>query len=298
MKCFFINLDRVPERRTHMEREFRKVGLEAERFAAVDALRIEDYENVRYVPHAGARWEIVKSQIGVFESHRRIWQAMLAQDLDMAAIFEDDMFFLPEIVDLLSRLETAAPQFDVVKLDSAFYPVPLSAPELTIGRWPLRRILSDSTSCGAYVITRQAAEQLLAWSDPYCDHIDDFTFSPRPGWRAYQAEPVVASQLTLLPRDFADRYVNARQTVVQSERNIDPRLRQKVAKAPFPRRVRKEVNRTMRKILWRVHGRRRLLSSGGILSASRMAPESLYGEDERDLSPDGLGELVDPAERS
>ncbi|WP_346906632.1 glycosyltransferase family 25 protein [uncultured Roseibium sp.] len=286
MKCFFINLDRVPERRAHMEKEFGKVGLEAERFPAVDALRIEDYDNVRYMPGAGVRWEIVKSQIGVFESHRRIWQAVLARDLDMAAVFEDDMFFLPDLVELLGLLEAAGPQFDVVKLDSAFYPVPLSAPELTIGRWPLRRILSDSTSCGAYVLTRRAAEKLLEWSDPYCDHIDDFTFRPRPGWRALQAEPVVASQLSMLPRDFANRYVDAMQTVAQSERTVDPRIRQKVAKAPFLRRLRKEMKRNVRNMLWRVHGRRRHLASGGIISASRIAPERLYGDDERNLAAD------------
>lgn len=280
MKCFFINLDRVPERRAHMEREFAKVGLEAERFPAVDALHIEDYDNVRYLPGAGVRREIVRSQIGVFESHRRIWQMVVAQGLDMAAVFEDDMYFLPDLTDLLDLLEEAAPRFDVVKVDSAFYPVPLSAPELTIGRWPLRRILADSTSCGAYVLTRRGAEQLLAWSDPYCDHIDDFTFRPRPGWRAYQAEPAVASQLAMLPRSFADRYANATQSVVQSERNMDPRSRQKVAKAPLARRVGKEFKRNVRKILWGLHGRRRLLASGGIISASRIAPESLRGDDE------------------
>ena len=280
MKCFFINLDRVPERRAHMEREFAKVGLEAERFPAVDALHIEDYDNVRYVPGAGVRWEIVKSQIGVFESHRRIWQMVVAQGLDMAAVFEDDMYFLPDLTELLDLLEESAPRFDVVKVDSAFYPVPLSAPELTIGRWPLRRILADSTSCGAYVLTRRAAEQLLAWSDPYCDHIDDFTFRPRPGWRAYQAEPTVASQLTMLPRSFADRYANAAQSVVQSERNMDPQSRQKVAKAPLAHRVGKEIKRNVRKILWDLHGRRRLLASGGIISASRITPERLCGDDE------------------
>ncbi|MAS03622.1 MAG: hypothetical protein CL534_02850 [Ahrensia sp.] len=297
MKCFFINLDRVPERRAHMEREFAKVGLEAERFPAVDALHIEDYDNVRYVPGSGVRWEIFKSQIGVFESHRRIWQMVVAQNLDMAAVFEDDMFFLPDLVDLLGLLETAGPQFDLVKLDSAFYPVPLSAPELTIGQWPLRRILADSTSCGAYVLTRHAAEKLLAWSDPYCDHIDDFTFRPRPGWRAYQAEPVVASQLTMLPRDFADRYADARQTIAQSERNVDPRIRQKLAKAPLPRRIRKQMTRTAGKILWRLYGRRRLLASGGVISTSAMAAERLHGNDEGNLAPDCLGQLVDPSER-
>jgi GR25 family glycosyltransferase involved in LPS biosynthesis len=298
MKCFFINLDRVPERRAHAEKEFRKVGLEAERFCAVDAIHLEDYDDVHYVPRAGNRWAMERSQIGVFESHRRIWQAIVSRGLDMAAVFEDDLFFLPEMADLIGLLEADETSFDLVKLDSAFFPVALSAPELKVGRWTLRRILSTSASSGAYVLTRQAAERLLEWSDPFCDHIDDFMFAPRPGWRALQVEPVVASQLTLLPRDFADHYANAKQTVTRSERNTDPRIVQAVPKAPLPYRIALELKRTARKALWRLHGRRKLYARGGIVSVSGMAPERLYGDDKGNFPSDRLGQLVDPAERS
>ena len=89
MHCFVINLDRVPERWAFVRRNFAAIGIEAERFAAVDARRLDRYEGIRYVPHCGDRWEIPDSLIGCFESHRRLWRRVVDDALPMAAIFED-----------------------------------------------------------------------------------------------------------------------------------------------------------------------------------------------------------------
>ncbi len=270
MHCFVINLDRVPERWTFVQRNFAAIGIEAERFSAVDARHLDRYEGIRYVPHQGDRWEIPDSLIGCFESHRRLWQRVVDDDLPMAAIFEDDVVLTREMPAVFDWLLRSAPDFGVVKLDSAGRAVRLGTEVAKHEKWSLRPILAGTTSAGAYVISRRGAERLLALSDPYSDHVDDFVFAARRDYRPLQLGPTIAAQIVHLPPDIVARIGVEDETIAQGERGQDERLNRKVKRGPPWFRLRKQIRRTRRKLYWSLYGDAALRRSGGVMTNSAL----------------------------
>jgi GR25 family glycosyltransferase involved in LPS biosynthesis len=275
MRSFVINLDRVPQRWEFVKRSFLAIGLEAERFSAVDARRLEQYEGIRYIPHSGDRWEIPDSLIGCFESHRRLWQRVVDEGLAMAAIFEDDVVLTAGLREVFDWLESGAPDFGVVKLDSAGRAVRLGAEVATRARWSLRPILAGTTSAGAYVISRAGAERLLALSDPYSDHVDDFVFAARRGYLPLQLNPTAAAQIVHLPAEIVTGLGVANPQLTGSERESDDRLNREVRRGPPWFRLRKEVRRTRRKLYWKLYGDRALIRGGGIMTNSAIDPDEI-----------------------
>jgi GR25 family glycosyltransferase involved in LPS biosynthesis len=276
MHCFVINLDRVPERWAFTRRGFDAVGISAERFSAVDARRLERYEGIRYRPHSGDRWEIPDSLVGCFESHRRLWQRVVDDNLPMAAIFEDDIVVTEEMPAVIHWLKNGGADFDVVKLDSAGRAVRHGPVVTSREDHSLRPILAGTTSAGAYVVSQRGAERLLEWSDPYSDHVDDFVFAPRAGSIVLQLAPIAAAQLVHLPLEAVSRLEGAdAPTLSESERERDPALNRKVRRGPPWFRLRKEIRRTARKLYWRLYGDRALLARGGIITDFAMTPDRI-----------------------
>ena len=258
-----------------MNRNLAAVGIDAERFPAIDARHLDRYAGIRYVPHSGDRWEIPDSLIGCFESHRRLWQRVVDENLAMAAIFEDDVVVTRALPEVFRWLETGAPEFDVVKLDSAGRAVRLDAEIAGEGRFSLRPILAGTTSAGAYVISRRGAGRLLALSDPYSDHVDDFVFAARRDYLPLQLNPTVVAQVVHLPAVAVARIGVEDASISEGERGQDDRLNRRPDRGPPSFRLRKEIRRTRRKLYWKYFGDRALIRRGGIITNSALDPDSI-----------------------
>lgn len=257
---FYINLDRVPERKDFMEAEFAKIGLSSTtRFSAIDGRKPGALDQNRYVPGTGSRWGLVTSEIACFESHRAVWQLVSDNDLQAAAIFEDDAEMSARAGDVIQALLQDASGYDYVKLDYA----PKSrrfGPVQDISGVPVREVLEMVPSAGAYILSAEGCRKLLGWSRQYSDHIDDFVTIPRPDWRMYQVFPAVCVQKVL-----SKQQEGVVDLVKSGERETDVATNTGLDKGPLWFRARRELQSAQQKLRWRIGGQARLLEQGGYI---------------------------------
>lgn len=256
--AFFINLDRVPARCDFMEAQFNHSGLAgATRFSATDAQQSGALDANGYAPGTGSRWGLRRSEIACFESHRAVWQTAVDQNLNAVAVFEDDVEMSAQAGFVISALLEDPDAFDMVKLD--YSPKSLRfGPEARIAGVNVRPMLEMAPSAAAYVLSQRACQKLLAWSESYSDHLDDFVSIPRPDWRMYQCFPAVGVQMI-----WSKQQDQTVEEVKVSERSQDVKTNSELDKGPLWFRLRRELQATGRKLYWRFGGQTRLLEQGG-----------------------------------
>ena len=259
---YFINLDRVPERAEFMRAQFARAGIEqANRHSALDAHAVAGTISDRYTPHRwGPYWEMTPTEVAVMESHRAIWRRV-AETRRVSAIFEDDVLLAQSAGRIISDLSGDSAEYDLIKLDALAGTVRLG-PKKTVHGYELRPITHVLPSAAAYLITPEAAENLLLRSQTYCDHLDDFITRPSPGFRAYQISPAIAVQGM-----FADLSgLSGIDVLVQgSERTGSEAQKSKPGRGPVPYRLAKELRRAGRRLGRRLWQDRALANAGGYI---------------------------------
>lgn len=209
MKLFVINLARRTDRRAAMARQLNRLGLSFEAISAVDAEYVNESWLARYFTPSGPLGSLPKGDRCCSLSHRKAWQAFLASDEDFAVILEDDIIldasaskllndpsWLPEGVDLM-KLEHFGPESQRI----------LVGPRQKIGRaHSVAPILSRHTGAAAYIISRSAAEQLLAlerWNVPVDHLLFNANVSPQAAaLKPYQLLPAIARQESSFTSDI------------------------------------------------------------------------------------------------
>ncbi|KUJ86118.1 hypothetical protein AVO45_03905 [Ruegeria marisrubri] len=257
---FYINLDRVPERREFIESHFveRGLGLPT-RLSATDAAEPGALDHTGYVPGTGGRWGLKLSEIACFESHRRIWEIAVDRDLKAVAIFEDDLRLSRHAADVIDNLLAGAEDYDLVKID--YCPkINRFGPEVDINGVVVRPLLTMASSAGGYILSKNGAERLLARSAQFSDHLDDFIFTPGSEWRMFQCFPAVAIQF-VLQRDAED----IPEVLKTSERTQASAINSGLDKGPLWFRLRRELLAARRKLEWRLGGEKKLLEQGGFV---------------------------------
>ncbi|WP_170760262.1 glycosyltransferase family 25 protein [Ruegeria lacuscaerulensis] len=255
---FYINLDRVPERKAFMDSQFIHARLRgAKRFSAIDAQQPRALDGNGYVPGTGSRWGLRQSEIACFESHRAVWQAAVDQDLKAVAVFEDDVEMSAQAGAVIAALLEHGTGFDFVKLD--YSPRSLRfGPETVFAGVNVRPMLEMAPSAAAYILSRDACRKLLSWSEQYSDHLDDFVSIPRPDWHMYQCFPAVGVQMV-----WSKQQDQISEPVKVSERSQDKKTNSGLDKGPLWFRARRELQAACRKLYWRAGGQARLLEQGG-----------------------------------
>ena len=164
MRIVVINLERAPDRRAAMAREFAAVGLQYELKTAVDGRRLSA-DQLAQVDWDGRRRLGLRPQdngsIACWLSHRDVMRDLVANGPEMTAVFEDDARLTPRLPEVLGALELKPFSFDVVSLyrghpRRAFIPCVSLTDDCAAGR-----VRYSDTGTVGYVITRQAAEHFL-----------------------------------------------------------------------------------------------------------------------------------------
>lgn len=93
-KAFIIHLERAVGRRPQVEQLRANLPLPVEVMPAVDGLRLTDAD-IHAVSRVGLHkphypFQLSRTEVACFLSHRRAWQAILDQGLEAALIVEDD----------------------------------------------------------------------------------------------------------------------------------------------------------------------------------------------------------------
>lgn len=192
--CYFINLDRHPDRRDFMEKQAAQADFKVIRIPAVDARKMKSPKE--YSPHnfGFGRWELGPIEQAVFASHRLVW-SKIAESCKLGVVMEDDLVFDEKIGQVLSAISEVNEKFDILRLNTSmqkrlYGPEILLSPSLSV-----RPIFEPMADAGCYALTAEAAQNLLRMSASFCDHLDDFLFSPDRGMSCLQLSPPRASQI-------------------------------------------------------------------------------------------------------
>jgi len=202
VKAFLINLDRSADRLAQMSAEFGRIGLSFARFSGVDTLSWSQDDVARFFRErpAFSPEERLPGDAGAFSSHLRVWHEIAAEGAPAAAIFEDDVHLAADLTKLLASSNWLPADADIVRLEANSKmrlrdgrPLPMVR-----GR-KLYRAVSGTWGAAGYVITKRAAERLIALPASTHTHIDWFLFKPTrsavaASLRSYQVMPALCIQ--------------------------------------------------------------------------------------------------------
>lgn len=174
LPIFVISLKAAESRRAAITRRMGDLGLE---FSFIEAVRGTDIpmdQKEALVSHQRRRHlgaPFSDGALGCLVSHRRAWERLRDGNIAAALILEDDAVLTPEALDVLPRIAALEGRFDLVNLHHTS-----GRPLVDIARLSPTHALSITryASIGAigYVVSRDAAERLLAVSTPGIFEVD------------------------------------------------------------------------------------------------------------------------------
>ncbi len=120
---FVINLKRSTERRTNIENQLQQLGLRYEIIDATDGstLNTEELKDL-YDQEASLKYlkvPITKNEVACADSHLRIYEKMVREDIPYALVLEDDVALNKRITEVLSSAFLTKHTFDWLQIDYA-----------------------------------------------------------------------------------------------------------------------------------------------------------------------------------
>jgi glycosyl transferase family 25 len=163
MRIFLINLARRPDRLAAMTEVGGRQGLTLIRVDALDASAAGSLTD-RF-DDAGPLGEIPVGDKACLLSHRAAWETFMAGSEPYAAVLEDDVILSPSAGRFLQNADWIPPGTKLVKLEHYGPPgqsVLLSDFHDVGNGFRIARMHSRHTGAAAYILSRRAAEILLA----------------------------------------------------------------------------------------------------------------------------------------
>ena len=201
MDIYLINLARRPDRLAAMELQARRLDLSLTRLEAVDAGNARAPDVDQWFQAAGPLGEIPRGDKCCSLSHRAAWARLAASGADYAAVLEDDVVLRDNAAFALGNADWIPRGIDLIKLEHYGPPgqsVLLSDFTQLGHGFRLARLRSRHTGAAAYILSRRAAEMLLAIScfDLPVDHL---LFNPNNSklfgrLKPWQLLPTIARQ--------------------------------------------------------------------------------------------------------
>ena len=201
MDIYVINLARRPDRLASMQAQAAKLRLTFTRLEAMDAKEVDPNMIDRWFHLGGPLGEIPKGDKCCSLSHRLAWERLAASGAPYAAVLEDDVVLRDKAAIPLGNSGWIPAGIDLIKLEHYGPPgqsVLLSDFKDVGNGFHLARMRSRHTGAAAYILSRRAAERLLAISH-FDLPVDHLLFNPNnsrifTALQPRQLLPVVARQ--------------------------------------------------------------------------------------------------------
>jgi len=182
LQLYVINLDRSPDRLTHITAVFTKLGLDFIRVRAVDGKTLSEQEFASVTQMRNWPLPLTRPEVGCLLSHRACLRLGIEQGAPYFAVFEDDIKISPHALPLLQSYDWISPGVDLVKIDTANIDCLLEPLQKTPFKpYGLGRLISKHYCAGGYIISRKAAAQLLEITQQAFAPIDEIYFNPDCG---------------------------------------------------------------------------------------------------------------------
>ncbi|WP_335334239.1 glycosyltransferase family 25 protein [Mesorhizobium erdmanii] len=215
-----------------------------DRVAAIDARQHPDLMLQRQHPLYAIQ-RLSGSEIACLHSHRACWTIIAQDEAPYGAVFEDDMVFSARAGALLADTNWIPADADVVKLETFFHTTVIQRERVCIGNgFSMFRLRKNHIGAGGYLLSRQAARDLLLATEGVNVAVDNLIFDPAFATSTdktiYQLVPALCAQ---------EHFVGAKlPSLLAQERDAEwvaSGLANKRRK-PVTARVRREVRRTAR----------------------------------------------------
>lgn len=200
VKIYVVNLERAPDRLTHMAAQLQRLGLDYEVVAAVDGAELTPTDRRGLVDESAVsampQW-LTAGAVGCALSHRLVYERMLSDGHQIALVLEDDVRLEPSVVGLLAAVEEALRGAEVALLNYRSRRVCHFDGRTGKVLAPQYRLLSPQEaahigSTAAYVVTRAAAARIHAGVVPVRAAADS--------WGMFVAEGFVDRVWCVFPR--------------------------------------------------------------------------------------------------
>jgi glycosyl transferase family 25 len=220
--CYYINLDRSPERDASFRAECAGVGIDPTRVAAVDGRTLPDDLIASMGPRTSGEYGVGYGEIGCFLSHVRVWEMVAAGTPEWVFVCEDDIHFASDAAAFLQTANWLPPEADLVKAETAFQRVLLTKqPHAVAFGHGLFQLYSAHGGTAGYFVSRKGARKLLELTGNSCDPVDQLMFNPKLGisteLQIWQIDPAICVQDYLVA-------TSERHAGVESVVNAAPRL--------------------------------------------------------------------------
>ncbi len=178
LPIFIINLERDVEKREYMEKLCARYSLDVHFINAIDGRKLSDEDvNIFYSSEKAKRKlgrELGLGEIGCALSHRKIYNKMIAENIEKALILEDDVTFGEELPKLLA-LNFFPKDGDIVFLGhTGGYPSLWGGIKVN-EQFKLRRPCVQAWCTYGYCINIKGAKKMLNHLDVIFQPIDVYT---------------------------------------------------------------------------------------------------------------------------
>lgn len=178
MKSYFIAVDSEKDRITFIRSWLEKESCVCEHVPGVvvgNSLGVPEYD--RHKRHQRYGFDLTETELGCFLAHRRCWE-LIRDSGSCGLVMESDADYIGtlNINTLLSELEARQSRFDMVRLFGTFENNERLARvvDSISGDYNLVQTLGDPMGAVAYVVTPEAAGQLLMRSEMIFAPVDVF----------------------------------------------------------------------------------------------------------------------------
>lgn len=221
VKAFIIHLERATDRQPQVEELIRKLPVETDVVNAVDGLTL-DAQTISSVYRRSAHkprypFQLSTNEIACFLSHRKVWQAIVDQEIDAGLVLEDDVELTPEFAAAYS----AACQ--VLNVDS-FIRFPFREREsgrvvLNTGTSRIIEPVPVGLGMVAQLIGRGAAQRLLSTTEIFDRPVDT---TAQMNW------VTGLKPLSVLPGGVKEVSVRLGGSTIQKSRSLPDKLKREI----------------------------------------------------------------------
>jgi glycosyl transferase family 25 len=166
-KTFVITLPEAKERQVHMTKMLNNLGIPFAFFDAVDGRGFDVPSHPAYNKTLRRLYfgrDMTGGEMGVMLSHRKIYEQMIAENIDMALIFEDDALVIGEgFRAVVEALVSGEQDFDLVRFLGSDKVAALRQykKRMITNQHSLNRLRTTPGGAHAYIIRRSGAEKML-----------------------------------------------------------------------------------------------------------------------------------------